>query len=356
MSLLDALAYPWDDPVARELHRTLISVQPAVPSAALLAQQAGVETGWINTQQSVALVWKEILDTAAAAGLLRALVSRLLDRLPPPSPARPFLDELMAGASPPISAEPRDAEGMPTFLRGDDDVGEPEALLFGDDLTMPVGQIPGLVRTLTRLLELAPSVCKLTVDFGAGEQYGTAFRIAPDFLLTNWHVVHRRTDGAPADRATAEFGFEDDSERGPLAPTVVRCEAISVAEDKADDWAVVRTVDQMEGGWAPFELSDLAEPSVEGHAFVIQHPQGQRKRIGFLRNRISYVDDRVVHYLTDTDVGSSGSPVLDSAGRLIALHHRGGLPRAMPLGPPLRKNEGIRMSRIVVALVAAGVA
>jgi hypothetical protein len=55
-------------------------------------------------------------------------------------------------------------------------------------------------------------------------------------------------------------------------------------------------------------------------AFVIQRALGQRKRLGFVRNQISYVDDRVVQYLTDTSVGSSGSPVLDRHGRLIAVH------------------------------------
>ncbi len=64
-------------------------------------------------------------------------------------------------------------------------------------------------------------------------------------------------------------------------------------------------------------------------AFIIQHPNGDRKRLGFVRNLITSVDDRVIHYLTDTQQGASGQP-------------------------PIKKNEGIRISRIVAYMQAMG--
>ena len=54
-------------------------------------------------------------------------------------------------------------------------------------------------------------------------------------------------------------------------------------------------------------------------AFVIQHPLGGRKRVATVRNQVSFVDDRVVRCLSDTQVGSSGSPVPNADGQLIAL-------------------------------------
>jgi V8-like Glu-specific endopeptidase len=77
--------------------------------------------------------------------------------------------------------------------------------------------------------------------------------------------------------------------------------------------------------------------------------------MGIIRNQVSFFDDRVVHYLTDTQVGSSGSPVFNEQGRLIALHHAGGRPQEVLGKPPLRKNEGIRISRIVESLRAQNV-
>jgi hypothetical protein len=42
-------------------------------------------------------------------------------------------------------------------------------------------------------------------------------------------------------------------------------------------------------------------------AYLIQHPGGIRKRIGFVRNQVTYVDDQVARYLTATQTASSRS-------------------------------------------------
>jgi hypothetical protein len=85
-------------------------------------------------------------------------------------------------------------------------------------------------------------------------------------------------------------------------------------------------------------------------AYIIQHPSGDRKRLAYTRNQITAFDDRVVHYLSDTQPGSSGSPVLNAQAQLVALHHAGGRPQEIAGKPPLRKNEGIRIPRIAAGL------
>jgi V8-like Glu-specific endopeptidase len=71
---------------------------------------------------------------------------------------------------------------------------------------------------------------------------------------------------------------------------------------------------------------------------------------------VTGIDARVVHYLSDTQQGSSGSPVLDAQGRIIALHHAGGRPQEVAGRPPLRRNEGIRIERVQAGALAAGLA
>ena len=212
--------------------------------------------------------------------------------------------------------------------------------------------MPGLITTLQRLVALAPAVCRLVVDVRGR---GTGFRISSDLLLTNWHVVHNASTGVRAGAVTAEFGYEDDGQGGEPAPTKIPCDVASIVTDSADDWAVIRAQQPLLDAWPAIKLSEAVEPVANEPAYIVQHPGGERKRLGFVRNQVSSFDDRVLHYLTDTQQGSSGSPVFDARGRLIGLHHAGGTPQQVVGKPPLAKNEGIRIPRIRKGLAERGV-
>lgn len=56
---------------------------------------------------------------------------------------------------------------------------------------------------------------------------------------------------------------------------------------------------------------------------IIQHPMGRQKEIALHNNEVVRVKDLVVHYHTDTEPGSSGSPVFNNNWDLVALHHAG---------------------------------
>jgi hypothetical protein len=354
VNILAAHTYPWSAPEAQYLHQVLFDLYSG-SGALLLAQKAGIDTSMIPEQQGRALLWKDILEAAAGQGSTRILVQTTHDGLNDRSPVKPFLADLLADRAAATSGEPRDSEGAPSFVASDDSITEPEAMLFRDDLTLPIGRLPALIVTLQHLVTLAPSVCKLTVDIGGIQQFGTGFRVGENTLLTNWHVLHRRSDEAPASAVSAEFGFDDDGRGGVLAPAAVPCDPATVVADKANDWAVIAAGGPLRSEWPVIHMATAAVPTTTSAAFIVQHPAGQRKRVGIVRNQVSFVDDRVVHYLTDTDVGSSGSPVFDADGRLIALHHAGGRPTSVLGQAPIRKNEGIRISTVAADLATAGV-
>jgi hypothetical protein len=345
--------FPWADPLAVQLHQTLRDLHPSGKTAGLLAARAGVDTGLVFLDQAPFLAWSEVLAEAAKQGLTRPLVQVVHDLLPPTSPHRGFLTDLLANRSPPVDADTKAGGAAPAF---DDTISDQEAQLFRDDLTIPIGRVPALIDTLRRLAGAAAGVCKLTIGLPRVTKYGTAFRVGPDRLLTNWHVLHDRDTGKPAQTVSAEFAYDDDGQGGLVAAVPVRCDPASIVADEAADWAVVTAADPLRAEWPVIPLSAAAEPVVEGGAYIVQHPAGSRKRVGFVRNQVTDFDARVVHYLTDTQEGSSGAPVFDDAGRLIAVHHSGGRPQEKLGKPPVKKNEGVRIPRIVAGLAARGIA
>lgn len=355
-SILDEFPYPWANREAQELHLTLVCLHPTAQGALKVAERAGIPSTAVNGQQPPLDVWHDVLSLAGRTGMTRDLVTTIHDLLNERNPVRPLLEDLLADRPVATENEPRQADGRPVFLRDDDSVSEPESLLYHDDLTLQIGRVPALITTLARLVALAPSVCRLVVDIQGAGQHGSGFRIADDLLLTNWHVLHRHADGARATAVTAEFRYEDDGAGNALAPLPVRCDVASVVTDQADDWAVIRVSEPLDEAWPLIELSKSVEPVVGSAAYIVQHPRGDRKRLGFVRNQVSSVDDRVLHYLTDTQQGSSGSPVFDDMGRLIGLHHAGGTPQQVAGRPPMAKNEGIRIPRVLAGLAKADIA
>lgn len=347
---LDAFPIRFTEPEAQQLHDTLTGLHTNPREALLVAQRAGVNVARIFSEQAPMLLWRDILEVASADGLTRALVQEARNLLSSNSPRRAFFDNLLANKPVLTEGEPRGADGSPAFLKDDDSVTEPEALLYRDDLTIPMGRVSALIETLQHLVALAPSVCRLVVDVNGKGQHGTGFRIGPDLLLTNWHVLHSKDDEVRATAITAEFGYEDDGEGGALAPVVVPCDVQSIVTSKEDDWAVIRAKQPLEEAWPIIKLSEAAAPTQSATAYIIQHPGGERKRVGFVRNQVSAYNERVVQYLTDTQEGSSGAPVFDRKGKIIALHHAGGRPQEVLGRAPLRKNEGIRISRVLDGL------
>ena len=350
--LVETAPYPWTLPEARELHIVLCQIYPTGRTATFPAQEAGLSPAFFNSDQPGYLVWKEILELAANSGKLKTLVERVRDQNSG-HPRAEFFDALVKAETPVLDGEPRGALGAPLFVTGTDDITRPEALLYHDDLTLEIGRVPWLIGVLTTLKELAPSVCRFQVTRNAETKRGTGFRIGTDLLLTNWHVL--TILGEPATKVVAEFGYEDDGQGGGLPSTAYPCDAASMITHKPDDWGIVRVTQPLPDTIPILKLSEAAEPVLERPAFIVQHPGGERKRVGYVRNQVTSFNERTLHYLCDTQVGSSGSPVLDDTGRLIGLHHAGGRPQEVAGKPPIRKNEGIRIPAVIQGLANAGV-
>jgi|LNFM01.1.fsa_nt_gb hypothetical protein len=350
-AILDTFPFPFSTREAQELRQALIRQYSTPVSIRRIVEDSDIDSSLLFFEQPAMDTWTDVLRNAAAAGLTRKLVQTVHNNTPPSAPSRALYATLLAGGELPRSglSTPR---GTSPFASSWDHVSKNEALLFPDDVSLTLGQTKVVVSALTKVLAYAPSVCKLTVMIPGDRAVGTAFRVAREHLLTNWHVLHSES-GTRALQCTAEFRFEDSEDGTPLSPIALQCDVDSVHGDRADDWALIRCVG-MADAWPIVAIDGAQRPSIGEMAFVIQHPLGERKRVGFVRNTIVQFDARTVHYLTDTQVGSSGSPVFDQRGQLIAIHHAGGQPQDISGRQPLQPNEGMRVGLVLEGLARMG--
>jgi endonuclease G len=346
MSILDEFPFPFHKPLGQELVRVMASLYRNKDEALPLAQPFGADPLKIADGLSPIDLWRELIRQLEKNGAVRETVKAAHDQFPK-NPRAPFLNALLDDKPAPVSAEPVSDKG-PGF---DDTVSKPEALLFFDDLTMPTGQVPNLIATLTKMIAIAPAVCLLRAENAFGSFFGTGFRIGDRLVLSNHHVLFPK--GYVATKVQADFGFEVDGKGASLPVASLAALVDTIKGEEADDWAVIE-IPEMKRDWPILALDAAPTPRVGDPAYILQHPGGQQKRLGYVRNTISDVNDRVVKYLTDTEPGSSGSPVFDTDARLIAVHHAGGRAVEVAGKPPVAKNEGIRISRILERLKSNG--
>jgi tetratricopeptide (TPR) repeat protein len=87
----------------------------------------------------------------------------------------------------------------------------------------------------------------------------------------------------------------------------------------------------------------------QAKAFVIGHPQGSGLQISLLGSKLLDISDnqKLLHYETPTEPGSSGSPVFSTAWMVIGIHHAGEthMPKFREAGT-YAANEGISMVSI----------
>jgi len=186
---------------------------------------------------------------------------------------------------------------------------------------------------------------------------GTAWLVRPDLLVTNHHVVNARDEGdlaaSPADlnlqaeHLRAQFDY-DDAARPGLSVGAARLEA----SDSGLDYALLRLSGAV-AGRQPLTLAAdrLAVQGVQDYVPVniIQHPGGRPKRVAIRNNLIYRANYPDVSYFTDTEGGSSGSPVCTDDWRVVALHRSwAAIPRVRFQGRDTAwVNEGTQIAAIL---------
>jgi hypothetical protein len=211
--------------------------------------------------------------------------------------------------------------------------------IFGADRTVTLQWYEtGLVRT--------KSIARIERLDGKGHGTGWLVRaddffpgLAGNLLLTNAHVLNEEgSAGALApDQAQVNFqgaGAVLDAERVIWSSPPDRLDATFVAlRDGGPDVAPL-----------PLSARRIRQGVPPPRLYIIGHPAGRDLELSLHDNQLIACSERLLHYRTPTEGGSSGSPVFEETGwKVVGLHHAGGRYAGIDgkTPPEYEANEGI---------------
>jgi len=215
---------------------------------------------------------------------------------------------------------------------------------------------------IQQALHASKSVARLHVPRIKGNArgrggYGTGWLISPTLLLTNHHVVNNRDYGTPPAEESdlrkqveeTTFWFDYHQEGGAR---VELNSARLIAWDIDLDYALLRLSEAEQMRDMHLKVSQ-APPILESadRLNIVQHPRGGPLRYAIRSNYYIGEGEHSYHlrYLTDTEAGSSGSPVFTDSWDVIGLHRAfRKVPKHMYKGDTIKyHNEGVSIHTIL---------
>ena len=180
---------------------------------------------------------------------------------------------------------------------------------------------------------------------GTGWILGQARRV----LITNNHVLPLPE---AADDAEAEFGYEASMRTSARPQRVIRLDPDALYLTSPNmafgglDYTLVALREEAPEEFGYLEPTQGVTADAAKSIYVVQHPRGAQKSYVVNHNRKVNTLSPYLTYTSDTDVGSSGSPLFDDALRLVGIHHLGGYRVAIG-GREELTNLGSRIEAVV---------
>jgi V8-like Glu-specific endopeptidase len=174
--------------------------------------------------------------------------------------------------------------------------------------------------------------------------------VMPGLMMTNWHVLDANTKADTEElraRAALVALWFDYHTEGTVR-TEVRGARL-VHHSRELDYALL-ALDHDLGDRKPIPMHrDPVTLERGARLNIAQHPNGGALRLAIRSNHHVESDATTVRYVTDTESGSSGSPVCDDRWSAIAVHARAKpIPdQQLPGGRSRYVNEGILLSAIL---------
>ena len=216
--------------------------------------------------------------------------------------------------------------------------------VFGENDLFPISYFEaGLIA--------AKPVCRIEVRDRIGRilGHGTGFLVSSKLLLTNNHVLENE-DSALFSVAQFNYEMDLDQKERPIKSFRFKPNTLFITDQKLDFTLVAIEEISADGtkssdfGFLPL-LPQKGKVLLGEYVSIIQHPSGAPKAVALRENKITDIIDDYIHYSTDTQPGSSGSPVFNDQWIVVGLHHAG-VPDPND-NTKYISNEGTRISSIL---------
>ncbi len=167
---------------------------------------------------------------------------------------------------------------------------------------------------LEKARKAAIAVCRIV----CGEEYGTGFLAEGGYVFTSNHVIRSAEDAKNA-RLAFNYGLGKAIISYTLDVSDFHCSPPDIY-----DFARVKVLDRSDeplSQWGFVEFDAKTIPQVGEGVTVIQNPMGEVKQ--FKSDEVLGHLNQYLFYTTQTEPGSSGSPVLNKDCKVVAIHHAG---------------------------------
>lgn len=348
MHFLDELPLDFTRPETIELRDLLLRAYGDPEETKALVRQVHLVAGTFPLSSNMRLLWTELMQTLSDQSQLRKLVE-VASSDPATAAYNDRFKEMLS-----LNPSLRTSGGSVSALswRGDDQAPAEATRLYYERLQDKRSRLLPIA-VARHITELAGSVAKLELVFSDGTRaYGTGFLIQPNLLLTSYHNLVDAERGKVTS-VVAEFDYEEDYIGVPLAVSGL---IETIGGDTRHDWGTIRLARPVDR--QPISLGSPYDVHVDDLLIIIQHPLGAQKKFGLEGRAVRFVDGEVVQYVTDTQKGSSGSPVFNSRMHVIALHQAEAEHVRTVNGreETYWRNQGVRITQVQAALRTAGIA
>lgn len=318
--------YRWSGDYMKNLWDLLANLFDNPTDPKQFSKLVDLPTGEINFQLPMRGQWFEVLDMAQKTGKVPDLIDQAI------KDARGKDNLALKAAKEKKLKEFRGPEFDTHTIPSDEHL---ERISGRQSTLLPIS-------FLQQGLNYSNAVARVVLMDGSS---GTGFLIDDNRFITNHHVLETAKIAASA---RIYFNYQENIKGLALPYEAVELEPNVLFKTSVEwDWTVVKVKGDMNAkyGAIPFVKLDKT-PVIDSFTMIIQHPMGEPKKIAMFRNLITYADNNIIQYITDTQQGSSGSPVFNDKWELIALHHAG---YKEDRGTKLRfaTNEGIHINRVI---------